>query len=451
MGTAGEFLMVKETMKSGKIVKNATWLIACKIVQTLLSFVIGTLSARYLGPANYGIIDYAAAIVTFMVPVIQLGLRSTLVHEIIAAPDKEGQTLGTSLFMSVAASLFGIIGVAAFTAIANPEDPTTRLVCILYSLSLIFQATEMLQYWFQAKLLSKYIAVTSLIAYASVSAYRCFLLITHKSVYWFALSQAFDYLLISVCLYGFYRKKSNQKLTVSFVLAKQLFQRSRYYIVSGIMVTFFSLTDRIMITLMLGKEENGYYSAAVSCAALSQFVFAAIVDSMRPSILEAKKVGSPSYGLHIARLYSIIVYLALLQSIVLTIAAPLVIRIIYGAAYTPAISALKIITWYTAFSYMGSVRNIWILAEQKQKILWKLNLSGALLNVAANYILIPIIGINGAAVASVAAQFFVNFALCLIVPSLRPVGRLIFKGINPMKLKKLWAGQVSSLLHKTKH
>lgn len=217
------------------------------------------------------------------------------------------------------------------------------------------------------------------------------------------------------------------------------------------MVTFFSLTDRVMITLMLGKEANGHYSAAVSCAALSQFVFAAIVDSMRPSILEAKKTGSPNYGSHIARLYSIIVYLALLQSIVLTIAAPLVIRIIYGAAYAPAIPTLRIITWYTAFSYMGSVRNIWILAEQKQKMLWKINLSGALLNVIANYILIPLIGINGAAIASVAAQLFVNFVLCFMIPSLRPVGHLIIEGIDPKNLKELWSGHFPTPLHKIKN
>ena len=115
--------MMKKSTESGKIVKNATWLIACKVVQSLLSFVIGTLSARYLGPGNYGIINYAAAIVSFMVPVVQLGLRSTLVHEIIAAPDSEGRTLGTSLFMSTAASFLGIFGVIAFTAIANPNDP----------------------------------------------------------------------------------------------------------------------------------------------------------------------------------------------------------------------------------------------------------------------------------------------------------------------------------------
>ena len=277
--------MINRTKQSGKIVKNASWLILCRVIQAVLSFVIGTLSARYLGPANYGIIDYAAAIVSFMVPVVQLGLRSTLVHEVISAPNNEGQVLGTSLFMSTATSLLGILGVIAFTAIANPGEKETMLVCLLYSISLIFQSTEMLQYWFQAKLLSKYVAIISLAAYTAVSFYRCFLLVTQKNVLWFALSQALDYFFISVCLYVVYRNLSDQKLAVSFTLAKQLFQRSRFYIVSGIMVTLFSLTDRVMITLMLGKEANGYYSAAVTCASLSQFVFAAIADSMRPSIL----------------------------------------------------------------------------------------------------------------------------------------------------------------------
>ena len=203
------------------------------------------------------------------------------------------------------------------------------LVCVLYSVSLIFQSTEMLQYWFQAKLMSKYVAVMSLSAYVVVSAYRCFLLVTQKSVFWFALSQALDYFLISVCLYIIYRKKSHQKLTVSFLLAKQLFQRSRYYIVSGIMVTLFSLTDRVMITLMLGKAANGFYSAAVTCASLSQFVFAAIIDSMRPSILETKKSNDTlHYHEYISLLYSIIMYLAIVQNVLLTIASPLVIKLL---------------------------------------------------------------------------------------------------------------------------
>ena len=81
------------------------------------------------------------------------------------------------LYSAQTSIVSGSFGVIAFTAIANPNDPETMLVCVLYSISLVFQATEILQYWFQAKLLSTYIAITSLAAYVVVSAYRCFLLI----------------------------------------------------------------------------------------------------------------------------------------------------------------------------------------------------------------------------------------------------------------------------------
>lgn len=428
--------------KNERVIKNASWIIACRIVQALLSLVIGMLSARYLGPANYGIINYASSITAFFVPVVQLGLTSTIVHELISDPEHEGKTIGTALAMSVGASILGILGVIAFAKVANRNSPDTIIVCLLYSISLIFQATELTQYWFQSKLLSKYVAVVSLIAYTLVSAYRVFLLITGKSVFWFSLSQALDFLLISVLLLLVYRKLGGQKLTVSVNTARSLFSRSRYYIVSGIMVTLFSLSDRIMITLMIGEKANGYYSAAITCADLSRFVFAAIVDSARPSILQVKNTDSVHYCGGISRLYSVIVYLALAQSIVLTFAAPLVVRILYGSEYVAAVPTLQIITWYTSFAYMGSVRNIWILAEQQQKILWKINLSGAVLNIAMNYVLIPILGINGAAIASVAAQFFTNFVLCLIITTLRPVSKLIWDGINPLNLKSLWRDKV---------
>ena len=438
VGSAGT-TMLKDNSGTGKVFRNASWLIACRIVQALLSFVIGTLTARYLGPSGYGVIDYANAIVSFMVPVVQLGIRSTLVHEIISAPEREGQVLGTSLCMSAGTSLLGIAGVAAFAGIANRGEKETVIVCVLYSISLLFQATEMLQYWFQAKLLSKYVAVTSLIAYAAVSAYRSFLLITGKNVYWFALSQALDLMLISVCLYFLYRRLSGQRLSVSMPLAGAILRRSRYYILSGIMVTFFSLTDRVMITLLLGKEANGFYSAAVTCADISRFVFAAIVDSARPAVLEAKKADSPDYGLRICRLYSVIVYLALAQGLVLTVGAPLIVRILYGKAYGAAVPTLRIIGWNTLFAYAGSVRNIWILAEQKQQLLWKINLAGAVLNIAANSLLIPLIGIEGAAAASVGAQALVNVALCFALPALRPVGKMLLQGINPCRLRRLWS------------
>lgn len=420
-----------------KIIQNASWIIICRIIQSLMSLVIGMISARYLGPSNYGLINYAASIVAFVVPLVQLGLRNTLVQEIVSAPEKEGQTMGTALFMSAITSLFGVLGIVCFVNIANRNETDTIIVCSLYSISLIFQMMEMIQYWYQAKLLSKYTSVTSLVAYTVVSAYKIYLLVTAKSVYWFAVSNALDFFFISVILTVIYYRIGTQRLSVSFSTAKRLFAKSKYYIISGMMVTVFAQTDRIMLKLMIDDAANGYYSAAVTCAGVTSFVFEAIIDSFRPVIFENKKTNQVGFKKNITRLYSVIIYSGLAQSIVLTAFAGFVVSKLYGAAYADSASVLQIITWYTAFSYMGSVRNIWILAEDKQSVLWIINLSGALLNVVGNAILIPFLGANGAAIASVATQFFTNFILCFIIKPIRPTVKLIFRALNPKTLIEL--------------
>ena len=283
--------------------------------------------------------------------------------------------------------------------------------------------------------MSKYTSLVSLGAYVAVAVYKIFLLITGKSIYWFALSYALDYLIISAVLIILYKKLGNQKLSFSFPLVKKLLSRSRYYIVSNMMVTIFAETDKIMIKLMLGNAENGYYSTAVICSGIAGFVFVAIIDSLRPVIFESKKTDLVKFEKNVTLLYSIIIYMGLAQSLVLTLMAYPIINILYGKAYLAAIPVLQIITWYTAFSYMGSVRNIWMLAEEKQKYLWIINLSGAVLNVVGNFILIPILGTPGAAIASVVTQFFTNFILCIILKPIRPTAKLILNALNP---KVIW-------------
>lgn len=419
---------------TGKAFKNATWIVACKIIQSLIGLVISSISARYLGPSNYGLISYASSLIAFVTPLAQLGLRNILVDKLLSQPEREGKILGTSLVMSMVAGLFCVLGCVCFVAIANAGEKETLIVCALYGISLIFQMSEATEYWYQAKLYSKYTSVVSLSAYVIVALYKIFLLVTQKNIYWFAVSNGLDYLIIASALLILYRKLGGKKLSFSFSVAKELFSVSRYYIISGMMVTLFSQTDKIMLKMMIGNTENGYYSTAITITGMTGFVFVAIIDSLRPMILESKRENEAAFQKNVSRLYSVIIYMGLMQSVAFTVLAKPLVLILYGEEYAPAISILRIITWYTAFSYMGSVRNIWILAEGKQKCLWLINLLGATLNVAGNFALIPLLGAEGAAIASVATQFFTNFILCIILKPIRPTAKLIYKSLNP----KLW-------------
>ena len=416
---------------NNRVFKNAAWIIGCKIMQSLLNLVIGLLTARYLGPSNYGIISYVGSVVAFAAPIMQLGLKQTLIKELIQSPEREGQILGTALVMNVVSSVFCMLGCVAFVAIADAGEKETILVCALYSLTLLFQATEMTQYWFQSKLLSKYPSIAMLCSYIIVAIYKVFLLVTKKSVAWFALSNVLDYCLISVILIILYKKAGGQPLGFRWKTGREMLSRSKYYIIPSLMVMIFQHTDRIMIKLMIGDIETGIYSAAITCVGITGFVFAAVIDSVRPVVLEAKKESPKLYEERVTQLYSIITCMSLAQSIGMTILAKPLVWLMYGPEYARTAGILAVAVWYVTFSYYGVVRNIWILAEEKQKYLTGINLAGAIANVLLNLCLIPWLGAIGAAIASLFTQFFTNVIIGFILKPIRCNNYLMLKSWNP--------------------
>lgn len=424
-------------LKLNKVAKNASWIIGGKIAQSIFALVISMITARYLGPENFGLINYAASVVAFVIPLMQLGITNVLVQEVVDSPQHEGEILGTSLFLCGCSSLLCIVGVVAFASIVNAGETETIIVCALYSILLFFQALEIIIYWFQAKYLSKYSSIISFFVYLIVSAYKIFLLASGKSVYWFAISNALDYMLVSFGSWILYKRLGGQKLYISVQTGKRLFQKSRYYILSNLMIVVFAQTDKIMLKLMLGSEYTGYYSVAITCAGMMSFIFSAIIDSMRPYVLEGKQIAQKAFENRVIKLYSIIVYLAMGVSIGITIFAGIMVQLLYGIDYIAAVPALRIVVWYTTFSYFGGAKDVWILAEGKQRYLIYLNLAGAVANVILNYALISPFGIVGAAVASLITQFFTNIVMMMIINPLRPNIRLLISGLNPKVLTDL--------------
>ena len=110
-------------MDKKKIIDNASWIIGCKLVKAVLTLLVTILTARYLGASNYGLINYAASLVTFMTPVMKLGLDAILVHELINDADHQGEILGTSIVLNTLSALLCIIGVVTFSMVTNAGDP----------------------------------------------------------------------------------------------------------------------------------------------------------------------------------------------------------------------------------------------------------------------------------------------------------------------------------------
>ena len=70
-------------LRKRKVAKNAMWMIAERVIQMIISLFVGVISARYLGPENYGTLNYGLALVTLFSSIAKLGLESIIVKEYI--------------------------------------------------------------------------------------------------------------------------------------------------------------------------------------------------------------------------------------------------------------------------------------------------------------------------------------------------------------------------------
>lgn len=416
-------------------VKNASWLIFGKVAQMILSLVVSLLTARYLGPSNYGLINYAGAYTAFFMAFCTLGINSVLVKEFVDHPEEEGKIIGSTLILRGISSLLSAGVIICIVSFLEADEPITIMVTALCSIGVVFNVFETFNYWFQSKLKSKVTAIVTLLGYAVSCLYKIILLILDKGVTWFAMASAVDYICIAILLTGTYFAYGGKKLSFSKRVSKRLLQQGVHFILSGLMVSVYRYSDKFMLKHLTSEEEVGFYSTATVLCTMWCFVLSAIIDSVYPSIMEAHKKDRVLYEKRNRQLYAIVFYVSIAVSLMFCLFGKWAVLILYGKAYLPAVAPLRVITWFTAFSYLGVARNAWIVCENKGKYLKYIYALAALGNVALNLVFIPLWGAVGAAFASLLTQILTTLVLPFFIKGLRHnsvlmVEAILLKGIK---------------------
>lgn len=422
------FDKLKAKYLSSKELKNAGWLISGRVIQMVLSFFISIFTARFLGPGNYGVINYASAYVAFFTSLCTLGINSVIIKDFAEHPQEQGKAIGTTLVLRGVSSALSTLMIIGIVGILDKGDRTTIVASGLCATALVFQVFDTINYWFQARYQSKVTAMATLFAYLAISVYKIILLILQKNVLWFAFASSVDYIFLAMFLLAAYRKYDGPKLSFSWSKGKALLGQSYHYILSGMMVAIYMQTDKLMLKQMLDETSVGYYSLASSINTMWVFVLTAIIDSMFPTIISLYKTDRQAFEKKNRQLYAIIIYISIFVSLVFVFFGKFMIRLLYGVEYLPATVPLRIITWYTIFCYLGVARGAWIICENKQKYLKYMYVSAAVINILLNYFMIPVLGASGAALASLITQICTCILLPCCVRDLRPNVKLMLQG-----------------------
>jgi PST family polysaccharide transporter len=404
-----------------KILNNISWQFFDKAFRVAIGLFVGVWFARYLGPEKFGIFNYAIAFITLANTISSLGLKDTIIRELVQKPETTRTVLGTSfamLFVSGIATWAAIVIIVSFL---YTSDPVVQSLIAIIGITLIINAKNPIRYLFESKVdLPKIIWIESGFFFIS-SLVKIALIVAEAPILPFAMLIAFESIAIAICFILLYQRSStfNSKLRFEKDTAVKLLNDSWPLMVSSVSVMIYMRIDQIMIGNMIDASAVGIYSASLRISELWHIIPVIICSSVFPSILRAKQKNIALYNVRIQKLLNFLATVSVVIAIIITFTASWIIESLYGNSYSDAATILTLHIWSGIFVFIGVAGSRWYLAEDLQKLILYRSVCAAIVNVILNFYLIPIYGNVGAAIATLISMALSGYILDTIAPQPR--------------------------------
>ncbi len=366
---------------------------------------VGLWVARYLGPEQFGIFSYSTAFVAIFAGIAKLGLDSILVRELVNHPEKANVYLGTAFWLKIFGAVTVFVIIATTTLLGN-NDHTTNIYILIIASGIIFQSFEVIDFYFQSKVMAKCVSICKLTQLTLSSFLKVWFVLNGSDLLWFVIVSLIDQvsLALTLALAFHFNKTYNFYNKFDFKLATTTIRNSWPMILSGLAIALYMRLDQIMIQQILGNTEVGLYTAAIRLTEATYFIPVLVSTSLFPAIVSAKKISDNLYYKRLQQLFSLLVLISIVSSLGITLTSDWLIENLYGSSFKQASEVLILSAWSSVFVFLGVASGSWYTCENLQKLAFYRTLSGLILNVVLNIILIPSYGIKGAAIASLFSQ-----------------------------------------------
>ena len=390
-----------------KYFKNTSWVLIEKIIRFTVGLFVGVWVARYLGPERFGLLSYAQSFVGLFTIIASLGLNGIVVRELVKNNNLNDEIIGTAFWLKLIAA-FGVLLLLAIAINFTSNDTYTNILIFIIASATIFQSFNVVDFYFQSKVMSKFVVYANIISLFLSSIVKITLILNEAPLVAFAWVILFDSFILACGFIYFYIKKNlkfkikNLKLKIK--TATSLLKDSWPLILSGIAISIYMKIDQVMIKEMMNAEAVGQYAAAVRLSEVWYFIPMVITASLFPAIINAKKKNENLYYLRLQRLYDFMAFMAIAIAVTMTFLSTWITELLYGAQYNQAGSVLVIHIWAGVFVFLGVASAKWFIIENLQMLTLQKTFYGMITNIILNFILIPKYGIQGAAFATLVSQ-----------------------------------------------
>ncbi|NMB92447.1 MAG: flippase [Parcubacteria group bacterium] len=408
------FLENKNTRQT--IVKNTFWLTVSSVFSKLFKYFLLIYAARLLGVTQYGYFNFAMSFAALFAVFADLGISSLISRDL--AKDKETEIKIPAIFTL---KLFLVIGSFLLIVLASffvPQSNKLQGAIILMAAFVTLNSLSVFLYsCFYGREEMQYQTIAEIVENGIATALGIYLLLkiptAHTLTFAYAISAIVGFLVIFILFSKRFGKIL--KLQIDLKEWRRVFNLSWPLALSGIFALIYTYTDTVMLGFWKLFEQIGYYNASQKIIALAIFPASLIITAFLPTFSRYSE--SDKQKAQNIFNYQNIILLAIATPMMCGgyILANGLITHIYGINYLSAILSLRILVIMLVFNYLNGSLGSALFVLNNQKSAFFSYLSGALINIPLNAILIPRYGFYGAAFATVITSAIVFLSLLVLL------------------------------------
>lgn len=378
----------------------------------VISLVVGVWVIRYLGPDQYGQLNYVMAYVGIAVVLVALGMDSFLIRELVNTPERKSEIIHTAFVLRIiiaGISFLGLISILYFSG----ESKQVFLLFFLVVPQLFSSAFSVVDLAYQADLKSRITIIARNSFFVFGAVLKTIAIITHQNLYVFATLMVLDIVLADIFLFCYYRSRyaKTQLNGITKAYTRELLFKALPFALSSVAIIVYMKVDQILLKKLASTKEVGYFTAATKVAEVFYFIPLVVTGSLFGMLVSAKKTSLKKYLLAQRKIFFFLVVLSILISVIVFIFSSIIIQLLFGTEFLASMDVLQLYIWSVIFIFAGVAFNQLLVIEEMQHIILYKTLIGVGLNILLNIILIPDYGAVGAAVATVITQFISSIAI----------------------------------------
>ena len=402
--------------------RNLGWLVFDRVFRLGVSFVVTLWLARYLAPELFGVYNYAIAFTALFSVVATFGLQSVVVQYLVDKPEQQNSTLASAFAIQLVGGViaFVISVLVAFNLVGS--EPSVLVAVLLLSTINLFRFSDTVRYYFESRVQSKRIVVTENLVFMLIVLLRIAMILFELPLIYFVALLVLEAVLTALAFLWLFGSQKLKALRFDSSNFLSMLKVAWLLALSVGAAMLYMRVDQIMLASLLNQEAVGIYSAAVRISEIWYVFPAVIVGSVFPRIIRELRHDAARANRQLDVLLTAFSIVSISVGLLVGNCSTEIIIFLFGEDYRASASVLSIHVWSSVFVFSGILGSRWLVAMDMQKVLLVSTLIGVVANIAMNYLMIPVYGVQGAAWATLVAQFM----SAILVNCLHPVSRQLF-------------------------